>query len=143
MTTDLNVVWISDLPPDARVALAQRTDDILTAAVVDSAGALQVAWVEGHGAWHGPLPVGPAVLASGSAVALAKQTDGMLTAVAIGSGGVLHVAWVDSTGNWRSRSTCTGRCLSPRSKPAARGRGRSRSTARSCVRTCGCARSGG
>src|SRR5260370_14002895 len=75
VSQDLEIVWFSQ----TRVALAKQTNDILTAAAVDSHGTLQVASVEGMGLWQGPMPVGETLFAPRSNVPLATQRDHVFT----------------------------------------------------------------
>ncbi len=71
--------------------------------VVGTNGATQVDWVQGGGAWHGPLAISPASLApAGAGVAasnqfgLPNQTDVFV----VGTNGATEVNWVQGGGAW-------------------------------------------
>jgi hypothetical protein len=66
-------------------------------------GAVQVRWVVGAGAWHGPLAISPpgiapagAHLAASPQFGIPNQTDVFLVA----NGGATEVLWVQGAGNW-------------------------------------------
>jgi hypothetical protein len=90
-------------PKGAPVAASQQfganqTDVFL----VDTNGTLNVFWVQGAGAWNGPVKIGPAGhFPTGANVAVSQQfgvdqTDVFL----VDKNGQLTVFWVQGTGNW-------------------------------------------
>ena len=97
----IGVVWSRELPAQARVGLAQQTEDALTGAAVDARGVLVVTWVHDDRSWHWPAPIGPAILEPGAGVALAQQSTASMTAATVGRDGRLHIAWADSGGPWQ------------------------------------------
>ncbi len=112
---DIEVLAHGDLAPRSGVAIAQQTDDILTAVAIDRTGRLNVAWANRGRPWQGPVPVGPGELEPWSGVALARQTDDVLTAAAIGTDGRLRVAWATGTGTWHDPVPVGPAILEPRS----------------------------
>jgi hypothetical protein len=93
------------VPPAARLAasnqfgLPDRTDVF----VVGTNGAVQVLWVDGGGAWNGPLGISPtglappgAGLAASSQFGLPIQTDVFV----VDNTGATDVVWVEGAGAW-------------------------------------------
>lgn len=78
---------------------------------VDSTGALNVSWVDGSGAWLGPVristqtytPPGNAVAASNQ-FGVANQTD----VLGVDNTGALNVSWVNGGGAWQGPVRISG-----------------------------------
>ena len=70
---------------------------------IDKNGQLNVYWVQGTGAWGGPVKIGPAGLAApGAAVAASRQfgAPNQTDVFFIDNNGQLQVCWVQGTGGW-------------------------------------------
>ncbi len=92
-------------PPGARLAASNQfgipnQTDVF---VVGTNGAVQVLWVQGAGAWNGPLAISPAGMApAGAGVApsnqfgISNQTDVFV----VGTNGAAQVVWVQGQGAW-------------------------------------------
>src|ERR1017187_948614 len=114
----LNVLWVVQAgdwggplgvgpagfaPAGAAVAASQQIGlnqtDVF---VVDSAGQLNVSWVDNAGAWSGPLGIGPAgIFPPGAPVAASQQIGLNQTDVfVVDNNGALNVAWVVEAGAW-------------------------------------------
>jgi hypothetical protein len=86
--------------------IANQTDVF----VVGSSGGTQVSWVDGAGAWQGPMGIAPAGTApAGAAVAtsqqfgIANQTD----VFAVGNNGAVQVSTVVGAGTWEGPTGIT------------------------------------
>ncbi len=90
-------------PSGAALAVSQQFGATQTDVfLVDKNGQLNVFWVEGTGAWNGPVKIGPAGIAPpGAALAVSQQFGATQTDVfLIDNNGQLNVFWVEGTGAW-------------------------------------------
>jgi hypothetical protein len=74
--------------------------DVFTVA---SNGAVQVRWVDGAGAWNGPLPIsGPGLAPAGAHLAASPQfgVPNQTDVFVVANGGATQVLWVAGGGNW-------------------------------------------
>jgi hypothetical protein len=97
---------VGAFPPGAGLAAspqygAPNQTDVFA---VSNNGQLNVFWVDGGGAWQGPVGLGPtgafppgAALAASNQFGVPNQTDVFV----IGDTGQLHVFWVNGPGNWQ------------------------------------------
>lgn len=79
---------------------AQQQTDLF---FVNQGGQLNTMWVEGTGAWNGPVPIGGGGLfPTGAAVATSQQfgAPNQTDAFVFDNNGVLNVFWVQSAGAW-------------------------------------------
>ncbi len=71
--------------------------------VVGTNGAIQVLWVQGGGAWNGPLGISPTGLApAGTALAASNQfgIPNQTDVFVVDNTGATDVVWVQSGGPW-------------------------------------------
>jgi hypothetical protein len=71
--------------------------------VVGNGGATQVSWVDGAGAWNGPLGITAANTApAGAALSASNQfgIPGQTDVFVVGNNGATLVSWVESPGAW-------------------------------------------
>ncbi|MER5298651.1 hypothetical protein ABT039_04200 [Streptomyces lasiicapitis] len=101
-------------PSPAYVAAEPQRANQLDALAIDGDGVVNVMWVEGTGAWHGPLPITAAVAPPGGPLALARQTDNQLDAVFVDKEGAVNVMWVVGTGSWQGPVRITPTDYAPR-----------------------------
>jgi hypothetical protein len=92
-------------PPGAGVGASNQfgVNNQTDVFAIGANGQLQVAWVNGGGAWNGPIGIGPAgVFPPGAGVVASNQfgVNNQTDVFAIGANGQLHVAWVNSGGAW-------------------------------------------
>jgi hypothetical protein len=91
--------------PTAGVAASQQfgCNNQTDVFVVDNDGRLNVFWVEGAGAWNGPVPIGPAGFAPlGASLAVSQQfgCNNQTDVFVIDNAGALNVFWVQGAGAW-------------------------------------------
>jgi hypothetical protein len=116
----LNVFWVQgagawsnpvkigptgNAPSGAALAVSQQfgTTDQTDVFLVDKNGQLNVFWVQGTGAWNGPVKIGPAGLANpGAAIAVSQQfgANNQTDVFVVDKNGQLNVFWVQGTGAW-------------------------------------------
>jgi hypothetical protein len=80
--------------------IANQTDVF----VVGSSGATEVSWVDGAGAWQGPLGIAAAGTAPAGAGLAASQQFGIANQTdvfVVGGNGATQVSWVDGAGTWQ------------------------------------------
>ena len=119
-TGRLNVFWVQGnggwngpvpigpagvAPPGSAITVSQQfgTANQTDVFVLDNQGQLNVYWVQGAGAWNGPVSAGPAHLAPGAAAVVASQQFGITNQTdvfVVGAEGQPNVLWVDSAGRW-------------------------------------------
>jgi len=92
-------------PPGARLAVSQQfgAPNQTDVFFVDNNGQLKVYWVQGTGAWGGPVPISaPGIAPPGSAVAASRQfgVSNQTDVFVIDNNGQLNVFWVQNTGAW-------------------------------------------
>ncbi|MGA1826827.1 M12 family metallopeptidase [Microbacterium sp.] len=106
-------------PAGAPVALdTQDGDGQLDALFVDANGVVNVMWVQGGGAWQGPVALtGAGVGVPGTAVALAHQGSDQLDAVFVDAHGVVNVMWVQGGGAWQGPVGLTSSGAAPPGAP--------------------------
>jgi hypothetical protein len=124
----LNVMWVTGggawqgpmrltgtgfAPPGAGVAVAnQAGPNQLDVFVVDNAGAVNVAWVGGFGAWNGPMRLTAEGYArpGGALEAIHQVGIGQLDVFFVDAAGAVNVLWVPGLGGWSGpmRLTATG-----------------------------------
>jgi hypothetical protein len=90
--------------------------------VVGNNGAVQVVWVQGQGAWNGPLVISPggvaptgAGLAASNQFGISNQTDVFVVAV----DGATRVVWVQGAGAWNGPLAISPVGLAPAGAPLA------------------------
>jgi hypothetical protein len=111
-------------PPGAPLAasnqfgISNQTDVF----VVGNDGASRVSWVEGAGAWHGPLAITPAKtapagaeLAASNQFGIGNQTDVFV----VGNDGTSRVSWVAGGGHWQGPLSITPSGTAPPGAPLA------------------------
>jgi hypothetical protein len=84
--------------------------------VLGSDGAIRVLWVDGAGAWNGPMPLSPTGVApSGSGLAASNQfgIPDQTDVFVVGSDGAIRVLWVDGAGAWNGPSPMTSAGTAP------------------------------
>ncbi|MBR7839301.1 hypothetical protein KDL01_38930 [Actinospica durhamensis] len=91
-------------PPGASVAASAHygVDNQTDVFAVDDSGQLQVFWVNGTGAWNGPVSIGRAVFPPGASVATSAHygIDNRTDVFAVDNHGQLRVFWVIGTSPW-------------------------------------------
>ena len=91
-------------PPGAPVTLHHQGGmGQLDALFVDGNGVVNVMWVQGAGAWQGPVGLSaPGTAPPGAPIALEYQaSDQQLSAVFVDGNGVVNVMWVQGAGAWQ------------------------------------------
>jgi hypothetical protein len=76
----------------------------LTALSVDANGTIQVLWVDGSGAWQGPVPIANSTgkFPAGAPIAMANQGSlNQVTALVVDRNGTVNVLWVNHGGEWQ------------------------------------------
>jgi hypothetical protein len=74
-------------------------------------GTLQVRWVQGNGAWHGPLAISaPGFAPAGSHLAVSQQfgIPNQTDVFVVGANGAIDVFWVEGAGTWHGPRPITG-----------------------------------
>jgi uncharacterized integral membrane protein len=74
-------------------------------------GALEVRWVQGNGAWHGPLAISSPSFAPGGSHLAASQQFGLpnqTDVFVVGNNGAIDVFWVQGGGTWHGPLPITG-----------------------------------
>jgi len=89
-------------PGDHLAACAQLGGNQTDVFFIDRNGQMNVAWVDGEGAWSGPETLGPSGLApAGAPVAAIQQSGTQRTSVfVVDKNGQLNAFWVDGFGSW-------------------------------------------
>jgi hypothetical protein len=107
--------------------MTKQSDTILTALVVDDAGALDVAWLNvaaGTG-WAGPQPISSANIAPpGAPIGIVNQTSTITSALVADNNGALDVFWLDTSSGtgWAGPSVITSNGVAPRGAHVAMGK---------------------
>jgi len=91
------------LYPSGNIAVSQQfgltQTDVFS---IDTNGTLNVDWVSGGGAWHGPQLIGPPIFILGGSLAVSQQFGLTQTDVfSIDQDGQLEVFWVAGGGAWQ------------------------------------------
>jgi hypothetical protein len=92
-------------PPGAQLAVSNQfgIPDQTDVFVVGTDGSTNALWVQGHGAWHGPLGITPAGTApAGAGIAASNQfgISDQTDVLVIGTDGATKVSWVQGGRSW-------------------------------------------
>ena len=70
------------------VAIIPQTDDVLTVAMLDGTGFVNIGWMDSEGFWRIPKDIGGASGVANGRVTMAKQTDDIVVAAFVSNDGV-------------------------------------------------------